>query len=100
MSFKLLFDIILGILTILSFILAFISEEYRIPATILAFVLMIVIIISLEHVKINEIATDNFKLHEKLKIYEQLIDIKSELKYLNKRFDILEAKYNEKYRYK
>jgi len=87
-----IFDMILGVLTILSLILAFISEEFRILAIIFAFVLMIVIIISIQNIKISSIILEHKKLQEKLKIHEHLIDIKVNTKILEKRLDTLEGK--------
>lgn len=80
-------NIILGILSILSFVLAFLSQEYRLIAIALAFILAIIIIISAQEYKIKELKVSQAKLEEKLKIHEQLIEIKKDIEILKeKRF--------------
>ncbi len=82
-------DLILGLLSILSVLLAVISEEYRILAFTVAFVLFIILIISNQGVEISRLKFGQEKLAEKLKIHEQLIDIKSELKRLQKEVELI-----------
>lgn len=80
-------DIILGILAILSFVFSFVSERYRTILLIFTFVLTIIIIISLQEYKISELKARYGRLEEKLKIHEQLIDIKKDIELLKeKRF--------------
>ena len=75
-----LWDLLLGCLTILSAIWAFISERYRLLAIIIAFVLVTIIVLSKQNQKIFEMCLEQKKLIEKLKIHEQLTDIKAEIK--------------------
>ena len=79
-----IFDVLLGLLTILSFVLAFVSEEYRILAIIFAFILMVLIALSKQNKKIGEIKFNQRRLSERLKIYEMFIDMKSDIKELQR----------------
>ena len=78
-------NIILGALTILSFIWAYLSEENRIIAIMFGFILVILIIISERNENIRIIEKSLQKLEEKLKIHEQLIDINADIKLLKER---------------
>ena len=78
-------NIVLGLLTIMSFIWSYISPENRIIAVIIAFVLIILIFISEKNIKIRELEEGQRKIEEKLKIHEQLIDIKKEIELLKMR---------------
>ena len=78
-------NIVLGFLTILSFIWSFISEENRILAVIIGFILIILIIFSEKNTKIQIIEEELKRLKEKLKIHEQLIDIKKDIELLKER---------------
>jgi len=75
-----IWDLIIGILTFLSLMLAFISEEYRIIAIIFAFVLSIILIVSLQSLEISNLKLEQRKLSEKLKIYKRLAKIEERLK--------------------
>jgi len=77
-----IWDIILGVLSILSIILALVSEEYRVLAIIFAFVLLIILLLSVFLMEIYSIKENQYRISEKLKIHEQLIDIKAEMKSL------------------
>ena len=79
------FDLILGLITILSFAWAIISKEYRILAIIFAFILMVLIAISKQNKKTSNIEFNQIRLGEKLKIYEMLINMKADIKYLQKK---------------
>lgn len=85
-------NIILGVITALSFVWAYVSEENRIIAIIFSFILIIILIISERNKEISMIKEDIKKLKEKLNIYEQLIDIKSDIKLLK------EKNQNERYK--
>jgi len=76
-------DIILAGLSVLSFVLAFISEEYRLIAIIFAFVLLILLLISFQFLEFSSLKKDLLKEiselkngqkrnSERLKIYERL----------------------------
>lgn len=79
-----IWDAILGTLAILSLVLAYVSEEYRIFAIIFAFVLFIILIISVQSFQLSSFQSNQKRFGEKLKIHESLIDIKSEIKELQK----------------
>ncbi len=72
-------NIILGTLTGLSFIWAYLSENNRIIGIILGFILMILIIISEKNKDIAIIKEELKKLKEKLNIHQQLINIKKDI---------------------
>lgn len=80
-----IWDVIAFILSFLSFAWAIISEEFRILAITLSFLLGIILVISSQNSQINKIIYGQKKLEEKLKIHEQLIDIKAEIKNLKER---------------
>lgn len=84
-------NIALGIISLLSFALAFISERYRTTAIIIAFILLIIVLISTQEYKIAELGKRNQRLEEKLKIHEQLIEIKKDRALLKEK-----NTYNEK----
>ena len=75
-------NIVLGILTVLSIIITFISEKYRLISIVITFIFIIIIIISMQQINISDIQKEQNKLKEKLNIHQQLIDIKAELKSL------------------
>ena len=77
-------NIILGILSVLSFVLAFVSEEYRIVAILLAFVLLVILIVSVLSFEIFNLKSEQSMLAEKLKIHEHLISMKAEIKELQR----------------
>jgi len=77
-------DIILALLAILSAIWAFVSEQFRILAVIIAFTFLAIVILSKQSQKISEITSEQKRINEKLKIHEQLIDIKADIKELQK----------------
>jgi len=77
-------DILLGGLTILSAVWAFISEQYRLLAIIISFILLTIVILSKQSSKIGDIIFEQKRLEEKLKIHEMLIEMKAEIKYLQK----------------
>lgn len=72
-------DILLGGLAILSIVLAIISEENRIIAIGITFGLMTILVISNQEFKLNKLIENQKRLRDKLKIHEQLIDIKKEI---------------------
>jgi len=78
-------DLILGILTILSLALAVISPEYRTIAIASAFILMIMGLISLQNFKMRDLIFEQKRLKEKLKIHEQLINIKKDIELLKEK---------------
>jgi uncharacterized membrane protein YqjE len=80
-----IFNILLGLVAVLSFVWSVFSEQYRIIAIVLGFVLIIVMILSEQNSKIQNLVNEQKKLEEKLKIHEQLIDIKSDIKELQKK---------------
>jgi len=63
-------NVTLGVLSVLSFVLAFISEEYRIIAILLAFVLLVILIVSVLGFEMFYMKSEQSRLVEKLKIYE------------------------------
>ncbi len=75
-------NFILGLLSILSFIWSFISEENRIIAITIGFILIIFILISEKNIKLENLENEQKRIEEKLKIHEQLIDIKSDIRLL------------------
>ncbi len=76
---------ILAILSITSFVWSYFSQENRIIGIIISFLLIILILISEKNIKIKELEIEQKKLEEKLKIHEQLINVKSDIKELQKR---------------
>lgn len=87
-------NIILGLFGVLSFIWSYFSIENRVIAVIIGFTLFILIFLSEQNEKIKEISSMQQKQEEKLKIHEQLIDIKKDIEILK------EAYYGKKNRYK
>ena len=77
-------DIILALLAILSAIWAFVSEQFRILAVIIAFTFLAIVILSKQSQKISEITSEQKRINEKLKIHEQLINIKADIRYLER----------------
>jgi len=75
-------DMALGLLSILSFALAFISEEYRLIASISAFVLLIFLVLSFQFLEISEIRNEQKKNSERLKIYERLSKLEAKMEIL------------------
>lgn len=78
-------NLILGFLSVLSFIWSFLSEQHRLIAIVIGFVFLMIIITSEKNIKIQEITEEQKRLGEKLKIHEQLIDIKADIRVLQKR---------------
>jgi hypothetical protein len=78
-------NIILAFITVLSFVWSYFSEQNRIVAVILGFVLLLIIILTAQDKKIESIEKEQRRLEEKLKIYEQLINIKADIKELQRR---------------
>lgn len=72
-------NILLGFLAFLSFVWAFFSPENRVIALIVGFTLFILIFLSEQNQTIKELADDQKRLEEKLKIHQQLIDIRSDI---------------------
>ena len=72
-------NVILGLLTILSFVWSYFSEENRIIAVIIGFLLIVLILVSEKNDKLYSVLENQKRIEEKLKIHEQLIDIKSRL---------------------
>ena len=77
-------NVILGLLTILSFIWSYISEENRVIAIVIGFLLIVLILFSEKNERLNVLSQNQTRLEEKLKIHEQFIDIKSDIKELQK----------------
>ncbi len=77
-------NIILGLIGVISFIWSYFSEENRIIALIIGFTIFILIFLSEKNDKIDSILSTQQKLEEKLKIHEQLIDIKSDVNILKR----------------
>ena len=75
-------DVIISLLGILSFIWSFFSPENRVIAIIVGFALFILMFLSEQNQRIKEIISEHRGLEEKLKIHEQLIDMKAEIKNL------------------
>ena len=75
-------NIVLGLLSILSFIWSFMSQENRIVAIVIGFVLIVFILISEKNVRLQKLEEGQKKLEEKLKIHEQLISIKKDIELL------------------
>ena len=75
-------NLILGLFFILSFFWAIISEEQRITAMVIGFILISIIIVSEKNIRIKILEEEQIKLKEKLNIHEQLINIKADLKEL------------------
>ena len=73
---------LLGLISLLSFIWAFFSQQNRIIAIIIGFVLMIIISISEQNAKVKVLIDEQKRFEEKLKIHQQLIDIKADIKNL------------------
>ena len=78
-------NIILGLLGILSFIWSYFSPENRTIGVIIGFALFILIFLSEQNERIKEMSLQQQKLEEKLKIHEQLIDIKKDIHILKEK---------------
>ena len=78
-------NIILGLLTVLSFIWAYISEQNRIIAIVIGFLLIVIILVSEKNIKLQQLTESQKRLQEKLKIHEQLIEIKKDIEILKER---------------
>ena len=78
-------DMFLIVLSVLSFVWSFFSEEYRLLALVLGFVFIIVAVMSVKNEKIEVMFEEQRKLGEKLKIHEQLIDIKKDIEILKEK---------------
>ena len=78
-------NILLIVLSISSFIWSVISPEFRTPAMMIGFVMLVLLIISEQNMKIESITSEYFRLNEKLKIHEQLIDIKADIREIKRR---------------
>lgn len=72
-------NIILGLLSFMSFIWSYISVENRTIAIVIGFMLTIIIFISEKNIKVQNLEEELKRLGEKLKIHEQLVDIKKEI---------------------
>ncbi|MBS3088743.1 hypothetical protein J4402_03090 [Candidatus Pacearchaeota archaeon] len=75
-------NIILGLLTILSFLWSYFSEENRIIAMIIGFLLIVLIMVSEKNARIDELEIRQKKLEERLKIYERLNKLELEVEIL------------------
>ena len=75
-------NIVLELLSMLSFIWSFMSKENRIVAIVIGFVLIVFILISEKNVRLQKLEEGQKKLEEKLKIHEQLISIKKDIELL------------------
>ncbi len=78
-------NIVLGILSALSFIWSYISKENRTIAIIIGFLLILFIFISEKNIKLQNLEENQKRLEEKLKIHEQLIDIKKDIELLKEK---------------
>jgi len=74
------FDLILGALSLLSIVLAFVSQEYRIFAVSAFFILLIIVILSSQSIEISKIKEEQKKTFERLKIYERLSKVEAMIK--------------------
>jgi len=63
-------------------IIALISEEYRLYAMMAGLAFIMVIAIQDNYSQIQNLKSENQRLIEKLKIYKELIDIKTDIKLL------------------
>ena len=80
-----LLNIVLGAITLLSFVWAYLSENNRIIAIIIGFLLIVLILISERNEKLNALSEEQKKMGEKLKIHEQLTDMKADIKELQRK---------------
>jgi len=64
-------NIVLGILTLLSIVITFISEKYRLISIAITFIFIIIIIISMQQIKISDIQKEQNKLKE----WEELLEL-------------------------
>lgn len=78
-------NIISVIFSIASFIWSIFSEQYRIIAVLIGFVLIIIILVSEQNKRVNSLLNEHKRLEEKLKIHEQLINIKADIQELQKK---------------
>lgn len=82
---SLVLNLLLGLLATLSFVWAFFSEQYRIIAIVLGFILIVIIMLSEQNNKIQSLSEENKKFNEKLKIHEQLVNMKADIQELQKK---------------
>jgi len=75
-------NIILGLLSVISFTWSFISAENRTIAITIGFILLLLLTISDKNKKVQQIENEQKRLKEKLNIHQQLIDIKADIKNL------------------
>ncbi len=73
------------VITIIVGLLYFITPEYRSLLIFVGTIIIIFLYLSDHTEQINELKTETKRLDEKLKIHEQLIDIKSRLNNIEKR---------------
>ena len=78
-------NLILALLGVVSIVWAVFSEEQRIIAIVIAFILLMVIILSEQNYKIDSIYNEQNRIEEKLKIHEQLINIKADIELLKRK---------------
>ncbi len=86
-------DLILALFGILSFVWSFFSSENRVIAIIVGFALFILMFLSEQNQRIKEIISEHRRLEEKLKIHEQLIDMKAEIKNLKEKINCKKKRY-------
>jgi len=77
-------NLFLGLLSVLSFIWSFISKENRIIAITLGFILIILTLISEKNIRLENLESEQKRLNEKLNIYKELINMKADIKRLQK----------------
>lgn len=78
-------NILLVVLSLSSFIWSVISPEFRTPAMMIGFVMLVLLILSEQNTKLEILSAEYSRLNEKLKIHEQLIDIKADIKELKRK---------------
>lgn len=84
MEFDIL-DIGLAFIALLTFILSYFSEQYRIIAIMAGFILIIMVMMSNQNKKIQDMKEEQKRLQEKLKIHESIINIKADIQELQKK---------------
>lgn len=78
-------NIILGLFGVLSFIWSYFSKENRIIGIIVGFTIFILIFLSEQNQRIEDLTSQQKKSEEKLKIHEQLIDIKKDIELIKEK---------------
>ena len=77
-------NLILGLITVISFVWAYVSEENRVIAIIIAFMLIILIIVSEQSSKVERVEGEMKRIEEKFKIYKELSILRAEVDLLKR----------------